>query len=187
MPGRVLGMPLTFVGTLDRSAVTAAVDQLTELVGSAAVADAWEQESTLPGLTVGGLTRHLVSQPECAVEFLTTPGPHDVPVMTLVGHYERVDWLHAPVDAPENTSIRDDFNQMASAGHTESVEVLARSREQLAAAIAVAGPTTYVPSAGLRAADGRLPGGAADGDRGACRRPGVQCRRGRAAVRLGGT
>jgi len=29
--------------------------------------------------------------------------------MTLVGHYERVDWLHAPVDAPENTSIRDDF------------------------------------------------------------------------------
>jgi len=138
-------MPLTFVGTLDRSAVTAAVDQLTELVGSAEVADAWEQESTLPGLTVGGLTRHLVSQPECAVEFLTTPGPHDVPVMTLVGHYERVDWLHAPVDAPENTSIRDDFNQMASAGHTESVEVLARSREQLAAAIVVAGPTTYVP------------------------------------------
>ncbi len=95
-------MPLTFVGTLDRSAVTAAVDQLTELVGSAEVADAWEQESTLPGLTVGGLTRHLVSQPECAVE-------------------------------------------MASTGHTESVEVLARSREQLAAAIAVAGPTTYVP------------------------------------------
>lgn len=66
-------MPLTFVGTLDRSAVTAAVDQLTELVGSAEVADAWEQESTLPGLTVGGLTRHLVSQAECAVELLTTP------------------------------------------------------------------------------------------------------------------
>lgn len=93
-------MPVTFVGALDRSAVTAAVDQLTELVGSAEVADAWEQESTLPSLTVGGLTRHLATQPECAVEFLTTPGPHDAPVMTLVGHYERVDWLHAPVDAP---------------------------------------------------------------------------------------
>ncbi len=138
-------MPLTFVGALDRSSVTAAVDQLTELVGSAGVADAWEQESTLPGLTVGGLTRHLVSQPECAVEFLTTPGPHDAPVMTLVGHYERVDWLHAPVDDPENTSIRDDFNQMATAGHTESVQVLAWSHEQLAAAIAAAGPTTHVP------------------------------------------
>ena len=138
-------MPLTFAGTLDRSAVTAAVDQLTELVGSAAVADAWEQESALPGMTVGGLTRHLVSQPECAVEFLTTPGPPDSEVLTLIGHYDRVDWLHAPVDAPENTSIRDDFNQMGSAGYTESVDVLARSRAQLDPAIAAAGPTTYVP------------------------------------------
>jgi len=34
---------------------------------------------------------------------------------------------------------------MASAGRTESVEVLARSREQLGAAIDAAGPTTYVP------------------------------------------
>ncbi len=138
-------MPLTFVGVLDRSAVVAAVDQLTELVRSEEVMAAWEQESTLPGLTVGGLTRHLVSQPEGAVQFLTTSGPHDAPVMTLVGHYERVDWLHAAVDAPENTSIRDDFNQMATAGHTESVQILAWSGSQLAAAIAAARPTTYVP------------------------------------------
>ncbi len=138
-------MPLTFVGALDRYAVIRAIDQLTELVGSAEVADAWEQESTLPGLTVGGLTRHLVSQPECAVEFLTTPGPPDALVMTLVGHYERADWLRAPVDAPENASIRDDFNQMATAGHAESVQVLAWSHQPLAAAIAAAGPTTFVP------------------------------------------
>lgn len=55
------------------------------------------------------------------------------PVLTLVGHYDRVDWLYAPVDAVENTSIRDDFNQMGTAGHVESVEALARSREHLAA------------------------------------------------------
>ncbi len=145
MRGRIDGMTLTFAGTLDRSAVTATVDQLTDLVGSAEVADAWDRESALPGMSVGGLARHLVSQPECAVEFLTTPGPADAQVLTLVGHYERVDWLHAPVDAPENTSIRDDFNQMGSAGRTESVGVLARSREQLGAAIDAAGPTTYVP------------------------------------------
>lgn len=138
-------MPLTFAGTLACSAVSAAVDQLTDLVGSVEVADAWQQESVLPGMTVGGLTRHLVSQPECAVEFLTTPGPPDARVLTLVGHYDRVDWIHAPVDAAENTSIRDDFNQMASAGHAESIEVLARSREQLGAAIDAAGATTYVP------------------------------------------
>jgi hypothetical protein len=138
-------MPLTFAGTLERSAVTAAVDQVTDLVGSAGVADAWEQESTLPGMTVGGLARHLVSQVECAVKFLITPGPPDAQVLTLIGHYDRVDWLRAPVDAPENTSIRDGFNQMGSAGQTESIEVLAHSSEHLRAAIGAAGPTTYVP------------------------------------------
>lgn len=138
-------MPLTFAGTLDRSAVLAAVDQVTDLVRSAEVADAWQQESVLPGLTVGGLARHLVSQAECAVEFLITPGPPDAPLLTLVGHYDRVDWWHAPVDAVENTSIRDEFNQMGSAGHADSVEVLARSRQQLGSAIEAAGPATYVP------------------------------------------
>lgn len=138
-------MPLTFAGTLDRSAVLAAVDQVTDLVGSAEVADAWQQESVLPGLTVGGLARHLVSQAECAVEFLITPGPPGAPLLTLVGHYDRVDWWHAPVDAVENTSIRDEFNQMGSAGHADSVEVLARSRQQLGSAIEAAGPATYVP------------------------------------------
>lgn len=138
-------MPLTFAGTLDRSAVIAAVDQLVDLVGSEEVAAAWDGESALPGMTIGGLVRHLVSQPECAVEFLATPVPPDAPVLTLVGYYERVDWLLAPIDAIENTSIRDDFNQMGLAGPTESVEVLARSLEQLGAAMAGAGPTTYVP------------------------------------------
>jgi hypothetical protein len=125
--------------------VTAAVDQVTDLVESAEVADAWQQESALPGMTVGGLARHLVSQAECAVEFLITPGPPDAQVLTLVGHYDRVDWWHARVDAAENTSIRDEFNQMGSAGHAESVEVLARSREHLGSAIDAAGPATYLP------------------------------------------
>ena len=66
-------------------------------------------------------------------------------MLILVGHYDRVDWWHAPVDAAENTSIRDDFNQMGSAGPAESVEVLARSREHLGSAIDAAGPATYVP------------------------------------------
>jgi len=138
-------MPLTFAGNLDHSAVTAAVDQFTDLVASVEVADAWEHESALTGMTVGGLARHLVSQAECAVEFLSTPGPPDAQALTLVGHYDRVDWLHAPVYAVENTSIRDDFNQMGAAGHAESVETLAHARVQLAAAINAAGPTTYVP------------------------------------------
>ena len=138
-------VPLTFAGILDRSAVSSAVDQLTELVGSAQVADAWQRESALPGMTVGGLARHLVSQPECAVEFLARPAPPGTVVLSLVGHYDRVDWLHAPLDAPQNTSICDDFNDLGAAGPAESVEVLARAGRQLGAAIEAAGPTTYVP------------------------------------------
>ena len=83
--------------------MTAAVDQVTDLVGSAEVADTWQQESALPGMTVGGLARHLVSQAECAVEFLITPGPPDAQVLTLVGHYDRVDWWLAPVAAGHGT------------------------------------------------------------------------------------
>lgn len=140
-----LGMPLTFVGNLNRSAMSAAVDQILNLVGSAEVATAWGQESALRGMTVGGLARHLVSQAECAVEFLTTPGPPNAPVLTLVGHYDRVDWWHAPVDAAENTSIRDDFNHMGLVGHADCVKVLARSREDLGSAIDAARLVTYVP------------------------------------------
>lgn len=136
---------LTFAGTLDHAAVIAAVDQLADLVGSAVVIDSWGQESALPGMTVGGLTRHLVSQPECAVEFLTSPVPVHAPLLTLVGHYDRVDWLRAPSDAPENISIRDDFNEMALAGPGECLQAFTQSREQLAAAIDVAGPVVYVP------------------------------------------
>lgn len=138
-------MPLTFARTLDHRAVLGAVDQLVDLVGCEEVAAAWEQQSALAGMTVGGLTRHLVSQPECAVEFLTTPGPPDAEVLTLVGHYDRADWLRAPLDSPENTSIRDDCNEMAGAGHEESVDALARARAQLVGAIDAAGATTYVP------------------------------------------
>ncbi len=138
-------MPLTFAGTLDRSAVTSAVYRLTDLVGSREVGDAWDRESALRGMTVGGLARHLVSQPECAVDFLAATCPSDAQVLSLVGHYERADWLLAPVDALANTSIRDDFNEMAFSGQTDAVETLARSRARLPAAIAGAGPTTYVP------------------------------------------
>lgn len=138
-------MPLTFAGHLERSAVIDAVAQLTDLVGSNQVADSWSQVSALPGMTVGGLTRHLVSQPECAVEFLRLPVPTGTAVLSLVGHYDRVDWFHAALDAIENTSIRDEFNYRGRAGHAESVGVLAHALQELGPAMEAAGPMTYVP------------------------------------------
>src|SRR5215210_7910808 len=102
-------MPLTFAGTLDRAALLRATDALVDLVATSEVADAWDRESALPGFTVGGVVRHLVSQPECAVEFLgIQPVPPHAQTVSLPALYERTDWFLATVDAAENTSIADD-------------------------------------------------------------------------------
>lgn len=138
-------MTLSFAGTLDHAAVSRAVDALVDLVAAPGVAASWETESALPGMTVGGLTRHLVSQPECAVEFLRIPPQAHAETLSLKNYYARVDWLDAGVDAPENTSIRDGFNELAGQGHAESVDVLQRARAELPTAMATAWPSTYVP------------------------------------------
>ena len=110
------------------------------------MAEAWDDESALPGFTVGGVARHLVSQPECAVEFLRIqPPPPHAPVVSLAELYERTDWFAAAVDAEENTSIRDDFNAMAAGRQEHSVAILEQALAELPGAVAAAGDTTYVP------------------------------------------
>jgi hypothetical protein len=138
-------MTLTFAGTLDRGSVAGAVGAVVELVSAPDVAAGWERESALPGMTVGGLVRHLVSQPECAVEFLRAAPPAAAETVSLLDYYARVDWLHAPPDAAENTSIRDHFNELARPGPSASLDVLNQARAELPPAIAAAGPTVYVP------------------------------------------
>lgn len=136
---------LTFTDVLDRDAAVRATDAITGLMTGDGVSDAWARESALPGMTVGGVARHLVSQPECAVEFLRDGGPADAPLLSLPDYFDRVDWLHAGVDEPENTSIRDDFNEMAGIGPEVCRQILDRSRAELPAAIAAARPSTYIP------------------------------------------
>lgn len=139
-------MPLTFAGNLDRAALIRASDAIVDLVAAPEVADAWDRESALPGFTVGGVVRHLVSQPECAVEFLRIqPVPPHAGTLSLAGLYERTDWFLAPVDAAENSSIVDDFNAMSAGRQEDSVAILDQARADLPSAIDGAGPTTYVP------------------------------------------
>lgn len=139
-------MPLTFAGTLDRAALHRAALAVAPLVGSPEVARAWTAASALPGMTVGGVARHLVSQVESAVEFLAIqPPPPRAPVVSLTELYRRTDWFAAPVDAPQNTSIAADFEQMAAGGPEESVALLAAATAALPGALDGAGPTTFVP------------------------------------------
>lgn len=139
-------MPLTFTGNLDRDALLRTTDALVGLVSASMVASAWNEESALPGMTIGGLTRHLISQPESAIEFLgIQPVPAHAPILSLAECYERTDWFGAPVAAVENTSIRDDFNAMAAGGQEHSLAILEQARTDLTGALAGAGSTTYVP------------------------------------------
>ncbi len=139
-------MPLTFAGTLDRSALVRASEALVSLVGDPRVEAAWDRESAVPAFTVGGMARHLVSQPECADEFLRIqPVPPHAEVLSLAELYRRTDWFQAPVGAPENTSIVEDFNAMAAGRQEHSAAILREAVAGLPGAIADAGPTTYVP------------------------------------------
>lgn len=138
-------MTISFSGRLDRTALVDAVVALRPLVTAPEVVSAWDREASLPGMSVGGVARHLVSQPECAVEFLGLEVPPGVPTLDLLAYADRLDWLDAPRDAPENTSIRDDFDEMAAAGPGESAAVLDAAIRTLPAAIADAGPVTFVP------------------------------------------
>ncbi len=139
-------MPLTFTGTLDHDALRRACEALRPLVSAPQVAELWDRESALPGMTVGGVARHLVSQPETAVEFLRIqPPPPHAPVVSLAELYERTDWFAAAVDAEENTSIRDDFNAMSEGRQEHSVAILEQALADLPDALAAAGDTTYVP------------------------------------------
>ena len=174
-------MPLTFAGTLDRDALLRATAALAGLVAAPEVAEAWDRESALAGMTVGGVTRHLVSQPETAVEFLgIQPPPPHAPVVSLAELYERTDWFAAAVDAEENTSIRDDFNAMAAGRQEHSVAILEQALGRAARCRRGGGRHDVRAVAGLLAGHRRLPGGPADGGRGARRRPGGErrvCRR----------
>jgi hypothetical protein len=139
-------VPLSFVGNLDRGALLRATEALAPLMGSARLVESWGQESALAGMTIGGLTRHLVSQPECAVEFLQIqPPPSHAPVLSLAELYRRTDWFAARVDAAENKSICEDFNAMSAGGYEESRALLQRAAAALPGAVAAAGPTTYIP------------------------------------------
>lgn len=129
---------------LERAAVVRAVDQLVDLVAADSVTEAWERESALAGMTVGGLTRHLVSQPESAVEFLLSEPPPDATAVSLSDYFARVDWLDAGINDVENTSIRDHFNELAQPGPAASLKVLEQSRDELSAAIAAAAQSTFV-------------------------------------------
>jgi hypothetical protein len=99
----------------DRPAFVSACQTAFELARDPAVAAAWDTESACAGMTVGGLTHHLLGQIRHVAAFMQVP-PTANPPIPLLEHYARAAWVSSPTDDEANTSIRDSGNDAAAAG-----------------------------------------------------------------------
>jgi hypothetical protein len=110
--------------TPHRQAFVDAAGIALELAGRAEVAEAWGMESACAGMTVGGLSHHLLRQAVVAAELVTAePGPPPIP---LLDHYQQAPWVKGGHDDPANVSIRTRSDEQAAAG-VEAVLAEARS------------------------------------------------------------
>jgi hypothetical protein len=95
------GMAMTPI----RDAFLVAATSAATLLAQPEVAAAWKLPSALPGFTVGGLAAHLAAQVTFVGQALSAPEPRGE-LVPLLGHYERVRWIGADLDADVNVGIR---------------------------------------------------------------------------------
>jgi hypothetical protein len=106
-----------------------AVDASWELATRPEVRAAWGKESACAGMTVGGLTHHLLNQAGNTARGLRS-GPGTEAPIAIADHYARAAWVGAAPDAEVNVAIRDGDNARAEAGPDA---VLADARELIEA------------------------------------------------------
>jgi hypothetical protein len=96
-----------------------------DLVGQVPVVLRWSEPSALQELSVAGLAAHLGSQVLAVRAALTTgTGVTDEKPVTLIEHYERVQWLGAGLDNAANVAIRERSEADAAQGHDALVATL---------------------------------------------------------------
>lgn len=95
------------------AAFLAAVQESWELASAPQVREAWQRESACAGMSVGGLTHHLLGQARSASRLLEAPPGEDEPI-ALLEHYSRAAWVQPGAEV--NVSIRDSDNAAAEQG-----------------------------------------------------------------------
>lgn len=100
------------------AAFLSAVDLTLGLAARHEVRDAWASESACAGMTVGGLTHHLLKQAGNTVLGLQADRAQGAgaPVIALQDHYARAAWVEAGPDDDANVSIREGDNDAAAVG-----------------------------------------------------------------------
>lgn len=93
------------------------------------VRDAWARESSCAGMTVGGLTHHLLMQAGNTVRLVRTPTPPDAEVIALLQHYQRASWVRDSQAGESDPEQADKDNAGAQVGPDVVLEL---GREWLA-------------------------------------------------------
>ncbi|MFD9891681.1 maleylpyruvate isomerase N-terminal domain-containing protein [Amycolatopsis sp. NPDC059027] len=106
------------------------------LLREPAVAAAWDAPSALPEFSVGGLAGHLAYQVLAVPEALSGPVPEE-PVITLLDHYGRVEWIGAGPEAEINVRIRAGGERVGAEGPETLAERIDATVAELADAFAV--------------------------------------------------
>jgi hypothetical protein len=102
------------------------------LLREPAVIAAWSSPSALPKFSVAGLAGHTAYQVLSARQALTDPVP-DLPTITLLEHYGRVQWIGAGLDDEINVRIRDGGDELAAEGPEALAARVDAAAEQLTA------------------------------------------------------
>lgn len=100
------------------------------LASSSEVTAAWDTESACAGMTVGGLTHHLLGQAHHVVRLMSVRPTSDSPI-PLLDHYTRAAWVAADPEDEANASIRDDENGAAHIGVAAVLEEMAPPLDRL--------------------------------------------------------
>jgi hypothetical protein len=132
--------------TFDRDEFVHACHVMHSLTLEPAVAAAWSEESSCAGMSVGGLTHHVLGQVRNSTLLLSQP-PRDDPPIALLDHYARAAWVESSADDEANVSIRDGDNAAASDGPAAVLGVIPALLEQLPALLAAARTpdTVHIP------------------------------------------
>ena len=101
------------------------------------VRDAWARESSCAGMTVGGLTHHLLAQAGNTVRLLQTQTPADAEVIALLQHYERASWVRDSQAGQTDPEQTDKDNAAAEVGPDVVLELGHEWLAQLPAVLAV--------------------------------------------------
>ena len=114
--------------TRHAAAFLSAAHQSWDLATAPEVIEAWGQESSCAGMTVGGLAQHLLNQAVNTTRLMQADPTGSPEPIALLEHYARAAWVEAGPDDEANTSIRDTDNERALAGPEA---VLAAAREPI--------------------------------------------------------